>query len=546
MVDGPGTRREEVRRPWHQARTALQTKCGAERCTSILFPDSAQAAKAEETPVPTCFADLDLDQILDDVLTGFDEYRLRPFFHLPLDDLDAVSYRHEVFTDLDGTLLARRAVVLADQMRSMRQTLVQATETQHRYQIRTWLLTAAVTYVDAVTGLLEDLENAAIASRGLERLRECLAGYVGSEEFQSLCQDMGAARDALSEVRYTLLFYDKAIFVRPFEDEADYGAAISSFFDRFRQGEATDHHGQATGPEVRNRLEEQVLDRVAALFPEAFAALDRFCDAHPSWLDELLVRFEREVQFYLAWRHLVERLRAAGLAMCFPTLSTTSRTEAVRSTYDLALALRLVSQTDDPESPQGLVTNDYRLSGRERIVVVTGPNQGGKTTFARAFGQLHWLASLGCPVPGAQARLFLADDVLSHFERGEKVEDMRGKLEDDLLRIQEILGRASGRSVVILNEIFSSTTLHDATLLSREILAKLSQLDGLVVCVTFIDELASFDHRTVSMVVGVDEADPTLRTFKLERRPADGRAYAVFLAERYGLSRERIKQRLIR
>ena len=99
-----------------------------------------------------------------------------------------------------------------------------------------------------------------------------------------------------------------------------------------------------------------------------------------------------------------------------------------------------------------------------------------------------------------------------------------------------MIEQATGRSIVVMNESFASTTAEDQLLLGRRILERLIGMDLLAVYVTFIDELSRLGPSVVSMLSMVAPDNPAQRTFKVLRRPADGRAYAMVLAEAHGLS----------
>lgn len=506
---------------------------------SILIEKPGQTQAIESPEAPAYFSDLNLDQIVDTITASKAEYNLKPFYYSSLTNVSAIHYRHEVFRELENEVLLNSIQNFAQKMRNIREFLAHAKKAYYILQKQKWFLDAVSIYVTAILQLKDELAEINFISRGFLAFRDYLTDYTKSEHFTALQEETGKLKNDLAAIQYCLLIRGNSIRVRKYEGEIDYSVVVDRTFEKFKQGAVKDY--QITFPNwlEMNHVEEKILGYVSQLFPETFADLDTFCKKYIEFQDTTIGTFDREIQFYIAYMEFINKLKSGGLKFCYPKISSTQKDIQSSESFDVALANKLVN------NQMPTICNDFYLNGEERIIVVTGPNQGGKTTFARAFGQIHHLASIGVPVPGRKAKLFLFDHIFTHFEKEETIVNQRGKLEDDLIRMHQILEQASARSIIIMNEIFNSTTIQDAVFLGKEILEKIMQIDALGICVTFIDELSSLNEKTVSMVSTVMPDNPTLRTFRIIRKPADGLSYAISIAEKYHLTYQSLKERIV-
>ncbi len=508
---------------------------------SLLSADPTDQLPGTDTAGRDFLSDLNLDQVIAAVAGDREQRELiTGVLHRRVRDGATLRYRHEIFRDLENPDLLAAVGRFGERMRAVRLHVRELPKLRSTQQRQGWFLDAAATYCDAVRTFAARLAALPIASRGLLAFRDYLAQYASAAAFVNLAAATAARKAELGHITYLVRIKGPRVEVSRYDGEADYSAEIEDTFARFAQGEVTDYRVKYRVWPGMTGVGDQIVELVARLFPAEFAALSRYCRTHAAFVDAVIDRFDRELQFYLAYLDYIRLAQMAGLRFCYPELSDGAKDVFAADTFDLALAVKL---TADHAT---VVTNEFQLAGPERVIVVSGPNQGGKTTFARTFGQLHHLAEVGCPVPGSAARLFLCDQILTHFAREEDIANQTGKLEDDLLRIQRALRAATPASIVIMNEIFASTTLRDARFLGAKVLAKVVEDDVLCVYVTFVDELAAYGPSVVSMASTVVPANPVERTYKVVRKPADGLAYALAIADKHRVTYEQLTRRLTR
>lgn len=504
---------------------------------SILHPN-AQAGLPEEPREPECFHDLGLDALETALVKGRVRYRLHEYFRRSLRDIETIRFRQDVMRDMEREAVASAFRAFSGRFNVVRLALERIGKMANALQKDRLFLDAVADYCEAVLEVAESLAHSGYASTGLARLTAYLSGYAASEAFVTMHAEARRIRMALAHIRYSIQT-GHYIVVRNAAGQPNLTREVEATFAIFKPFGPQHQYEFSFSDFVEvNHIEANILALVAANNPQEFGDAARFHAGHEAFLDAGIENVEREAQFCLAYGELVSGVRGESTPFCYPAMDAASDGSRCLQTFDLVLARKLKAEGGTP------VCNDFLLQSRECMLIVTGPNQGGKTTYARTVGQLHHLASLGLPIPGREAKLCVFDRIFTHFEREESLDTLHGKLQDDLVRIHAILGAATHGSLVIINEIFASTTFRDALTLSGRIAAALLDLDARCVWVTFIEELADLGEKTVSMVSTVEPDNPAQRTYRIVRRRPDGLAYAVSIAEKHGLTYARIKERL--
>ncbi len=216
-----------------------------------------------------------------------------------------------------------------------------------------------------------------------------------------------------------------------------------------------------------------------------------------------------ELAFYVGCLNLYEQLSQMGEPVCFPLpLVPCDHRHSFQELYDVCLALTM---------KQKVVGNDVDADNKN-LVIITGANQGGKSTFLRSIGLAQLMMQCGMFVPAESFSSNICDGLFTHYKREEDPTMKSGKLDEELSRMNDIVDKITPNSMVLLDESFAATNEREGSEIARQIVSALVEKRIKVFFVTHLYEFAYgfFDKNTGNaLFLRAERQTEGERTFKL-------------------------------
>ncbi len=222
---------------------------------------------------------------------------------------------------------------------------------------------------------------------------------------------------------------------------------------------------------------------------------------------------QREMAFYVGCLALEEKLATRGQPICFPeTAPREARVLHFSEFYDVSLALA---------TPAPVVGNDGALDGKE-VIVITGANQGGKSTFLRGLGLAQMMMQAGMFVGAETFAANLCHGIETHYKREEDASMTSGKFDEELARMSDLIDRLRPGMLVLCNEAFQSTNEREGSAIARELVLAFQAHRIKIIFVTHLYDLAHSLHA---------RGDPAMAFLRAERAADGSRSFRVVPGE---------------
>lgn len=516
------------------------------RTFSILFPGKKVSLERMQ---PVFFGDLQLEEICKSITSRYADFDVRAYYYTLPGSVDIIRFRQNVYRDLEqNDFMITALKQYTNRLLSCEKCYLLYQQADEEVKKGSYLLLSCQHYLSALEHLHRTIQDASITSEGFCELAHILEDTFADSQFETFRDSVKKAFSYMQQMKLTLRIRDRELSVM--DDEAEEHKSIveqlKAFILQF-DIPAGEEWGKLEeevlnlfpAPLETSPLEEQIVRILKKSKPQIFQELCQFAGFDFSPDDDLFLRLKNEFIFYISFYEFEKQLNAVGHFLHFPEAGVTEGLH-LTGVYDVALAWK------KRFSGYSIVTNDICYENGKSFLVVTGPNQGGKTTLARAVGQSVYFMLLGLKAPCQTMSSRFFERILTHFEVEESVQTGAGKLKEELQRLKPMMHLYAKDSFVILNELFTTATTYDAQIMAQKVMAHFIQNHCLGVYVTHIQELADEEENPgiQSMVAQIDEEDSSVRTFKIIPMAAKGLGYSDSIVKKYGLDFEQVTKRM--
>lgn len=546
---------------------------------SLLYPDISRYQPKQITNTTKWTADIDLDPLVGNLSidTKYRDAIRQLLTHLTTSEV-IIRYRQDILGELlehPNLVAGLRDVLDIIALLSDYSRASQWRESQLR--LIAWRVSELESYIQCIMQLnsLMTQTSTDFKSEGLSALHQVVKMIINDPLFQQLQEELPVLAKEIRNVTSITIGVNLDDHLRPTEAtlvSINTERFVGSSFVRRLFGGVTrnsEYEGLSDLHSAVKALQSQsfnasLQDKDAPLLVPLFHDLAEILEQSSRPVARALTRYmsinstfllhlEMEIAYYLGAVQLIQTIRACGLPMCRPAiLPIDAREYHVSEIYNISFALRTLVNNQPCDLSRAIVRNDVHFDDTGRILILTGPNRGGKTTYAQAIGVAQILMQAGLYVPGTLASMSPVDGIYTHFASVEKPESGAGRLGEEAQRLHWIFSEATQFSLILLNESFSSTSARESFFLARDVVLAIRLLSGRAIFATHLHELAADvdamnaevegDSNVVSMVsaVEVDETDESgenaRRTYKIIPGPPMGQSYAREIAVQYGIS----------
>ena len=460
----------------------------------LMFPPATQGKPPANCSTPVALkSDLELEKILEQMAGGDEKIyaACEEALFRPLQSMQTITHRHEVLQDvLRNKEIVRQFYLLVSEVEKIPRIYSSPTRILENFNNAVWQLSSFTKILRDLRDLL-DKTGGKFQSAGFRHLYATFREQMPDSFFREVQKHLQELQESeiligaklgsdLQSIEYTLLRREKGLGLR------------------WRFSPSYTINGEKNPHELEDlrRRRERALNRAKEILMQA-----------ARYLHSLLSTLQAELAFYLGCLNLIEKLQAIGMPYCLPTLlPLNTKDRSWRNLYDVSLALIKGSP---------VVGNDLDAKGKN-LFIITGANQGGKSTFLRSIGQAQLMAQCGMPVGAESFTAPLRRDIFTHFKRGEDNWMQRGKLDEELERMSRIAGFLQRDSLVLFNESFAATNEREGAEICRQITQALIDNDVEVFSVTHLYTFAvSFLDHEKAEFLQAQRLEDSRRTFKI-------------------------------